>query len=187
MLNKIANCPNKARAEWLYHYFFSPWESTGYKAENHNDQLHLTWNLIWASLGAFFITEQETMAMHENQSIRGDSKMKSSQIYLRAAASWVWLRAQSPRTIFNDSLIGNRAPVRHPLRSLIGPDHVTAGNPRSSWMVIAIVWRGKRIAIFPRFLIRSSKFTIVDRPLLANSYDAEKTHHKAPASFPHLG
>ena len=39
-----------------------------------------------------FIAEQETVAIHENQSIRSDCKMKSDQTYLWAAASWVWLR-----------------------------------------------------------------------------------------------
>jgi len=47
----------------------------------------------------------------------------------------------------NDSLTGNRTPVRHQLCDLIGPGHVTAGNPSSLRIVIAIVWLGTRIAI----------------------------------------
>jgi len=53
----------------------------GYKVESQSDQLCLTWKLIWASLEAVIITEQETIAIHDNQSIGGDSKMKSDRIY----------------------------------------------------------------------------------------------------------
>jgi len=88
-------------AERLNH-FYSPWESKGYKLENQNDQLHLTWNPIWASLGAAIIAQRETIGIHDNQSIRFDYKMKSGGIYQRVAASCVWLRAQSPCTISND-------------------------------------------------------------------------------------
>jgi len=59
MLNKIANCANKAHADLLNH-FYGSWESEGYKVESQNDRLCLTWNLIWASLGAVIIAEQET-------------------------------------------------------------------------------------------------------------------------------
>jgi len=89
-----------------------------------------------------------------NQSIRGDYKMKSGRIYLRAATSWAWLKAQrynlcNPHnTIANDRLTGNRTPIQHQLCSLIGLAHVTAGNPSSSWIVI--VWLGTLIAFFSR-------------------------------------
>jgi len=59
VLNKIANHAYKARVDWLNH-FHSPWESEGYKVQNQNDQLRLSWNLIWASLEAVIIVEQET-------------------------------------------------------------------------------------------------------------------------------
>ena len=58
------------------------------------------------------------------QSIRGGYKMKPGRIYLQVAASWVWLRMKSPCMIFDDSLIGNRTPVYHQLRRLIGPMHI---------------------------------------------------------------
>ena len=106
-LNKIAKRAYKACADWL-NLFYSPWESAGYKVDSQNNQLHLTWNLVWASLGAVIIAEKETIAIHENRSIRSDFKMKSDQIYLRAAASWVWLGAQSPRMISSD-----RTKLRH--------------------------------------------------------------------------
>jgi len=60
MLNKIANHAYMARTDWLNH-FHSPRESKGYKVESQNDQLRLTWNLIWASLEAVIIIEQETI------------------------------------------------------------------------------------------------------------------------------
>jgi len=47
--------------------------------------------------------------------------------------------------------------MRHKLRSLIGFGHVTAGNPSSSRIAIAIVWLGTRIAIFPRHAISLSQ------------------------------
>ena len=128
-------------------HFYSLWESTGYRVESQNDQLRLIWNLIWARLEAVIIPEQETIAIHENQSIRGDSKMKSGQIYLWAAVSWVRQRAQSPHTISNGSLTGNKTPLWQQLRSLIGPGHVIAGNPSSSRKAIAIVRLGTWIAI----------------------------------------
>ena len=112
MLNKITNWAYKACGDWLNH-FYSPWESAGFKVESQNDQLCLTWNRIWASLGTVIIAEQETIVILENQTIRGDSKLKSGWIYLRAAASWAWLWAQSPRTISNDGLTENRTPIRH--------------------------------------------------------------------------
>jgi len=55
-LIQIANRAYRARADWLNH-FHSPWESKGYKVESQNDQLRLTWDLIWASLGAVIITK----------------------------------------------------------------------------------------------------------------------------------
>jgi len=140
MLHKIANQDYDARADWLNH-IYSPRESKGYKVESQNDQPRLTWNLIWASLGA------RNNQIHEIQSIRGDDKMNSGRIYLRVAASWVWLRAKYPRTISSDSLTENRTPIRHQLRSLIGLGHVTAGNPSSSRIVIAMAWLGAQIAI----------------------------------------
>jgi len=39
-------------------------------------------------LGAVFIAEQETIAMHGNQSIRGDYKMKSDRTYWRIAEDY---------------------------------------------------------------------------------------------------
>jgi len=90
-LNKIANHTYKARADWLNH-FYSLQDSQGYKVRSQNGQLRLSWNRIWASLGAVIITEQKPTAVHENQSIRGHYKMKSDRIYLRVAASWAWLR-----------------------------------------------------------------------------------------------
>jgi len=111
MLNRMANFAYEARADWLIH-FYSTRESQGYKVETQNDQLGLTWNLIWASFGSRRRRARNNY-IHENQSIRGDNKMKSGRIYLRVAASWVWLRAQTPRTISNDSLTGNRTPVIH--------------------------------------------------------------------------
>jgi len=60
MMNELANRTYKARADWLNH-FYSPWESEGYVVESQNDQLLLTLNLIWASLGAVIIAEQETI------------------------------------------------------------------------------------------------------------------------------
>jgi len=52
MLNDIANLAHKAGADW-------PLESKGYTVESQNDQLRVTWSLIWASLGAVIITEQQ--------------------------------------------------------------------------------------------------------------------------------
>jgi len=66
--------------------------------------------------------------------------------------------------ISNDSLAGNRTPIRHQLCSLIGLSHVTLGNTTSLQIVVAIVWLGMRIATFPRFAISLSqncRFTIV--------------------------
>jgi len=62
MLNKIANRAYKARVDWLNH-FHSLWEFEGCKVESQNDHLRLTWNLIWASLGAVIIVEQETIKL----------------------------------------------------------------------------------------------------------------------------
>ena len=45
---------------WL-NQFYSLWESEGYKLESQNDQLRLTWNLIWASSVAVVIVERETI------------------------------------------------------------------------------------------------------------------------------
>jgi len=86
--------------------------------------------------------------IHDNQSIRGDYKMKSGRIYLQVVTRWVWLWAQSPRTNSNHSLTGNRTSVQHQLRSLIDLGPVTAGNPSSSQIVITIVWLRAQIAIF---------------------------------------
>jgi len=86
--------------------------------------------------------------IYENQSIRGDYRMKSGRIYLRVAASWVPTSSTIPTHDFYDSLTGNRTPIRHQLRSLIGCSHATAGNPSSSLIVIAIVWLVTRIATF---------------------------------------
>jgi len=64
--------------------------------------------------------------------------------------------------ISNDGLIGNRAPVQHQLRSLIGLGYVTAGNPGSSRIVIAIVWLKMPLAISFRDLqLAYRKFAIV--------------------------
>jgi len=60
MLSKKANYPYKVRSDWLNH-FDSPWESEGYEVESLNDQLRLTWNFNWASLGALIIAGQETI------------------------------------------------------------------------------------------------------------------------------
>jgi len=92
-LNKTENCAYKARADWL-NYFYRPWESAGHKINSPNNQLCLTWNLIWASLGPVIIGKQETISIHENQSVGGDYKMLSDRIYLRVAPSWVRLWAQ---------------------------------------------------------------------------------------------
>ena len=128
MLNKIANCAYKTHADWLNH-FYSPWKSKGYKVENLNGQLHLDWNLIWTRLEAVIIADQETIAIHENQIISGNYKMKSGWIYLRIATSWVWLQAKSQRTISNDSLTRNRTLIWHQLRSCVDHGHVTSGIP----------------------------------------------------------
>ena len=64
-----------------------------------------------------------------------------SLIYLRIAASLVWLRVKSPRITCNGSLTGNRTPIRHQLHSLIGLSHVTAGiNPSPSLIIVAFAW-----------------------------------------------
>jgi len=62
VLNKIANRAYKARTDQFNH-LHSLWESAGYKVESKNDQLHQTWNLIWASLGTVIIAEQETIKL----------------------------------------------------------------------------------------------------------------------------
>jgi len=86
--------------------------------------------------------------IHENQSVRGDYKIKSGQIYLRVMASWVWLRAQSLRTISIGSFTGDKTSIWNQPHGLIGLCHVTAGNPSSSRIGIAIVWQ----ALNGRFL-----------------------------------
>jgi len=99
--------------------------------------------------------------------------MKSGRIYPRVMASWVWLQAQSPCMISNDSLTGNRTQIRHQLHSLIGFGHVTVWHPCSSRMAdIAIVWLGTRIANFPRFAISLSqnrKFAILWQAVIPSS------------------
>jgi len=165
MLNKIANRPYNPCADWLNH-FHSLWESEGYKVESRDDQLRLTWKFIWASLGTVIIVEQETIKFRRTRASEA-----SGRIYLQVAASWVRLRAQSPCTIFNDSLTGHRTPIWHKLRSLIDFGHATVGNPSSSWIMVAILWLGTRIAIFPRFAISLSlnrKFSIVWQALFLN-------------------
>jgi len=81
--------------------------------------------------------------------------MKSGRIYLRVGDSWVRLRAQSPRTISNDSLTGKRTPIRHQLRSLVGFGPMTAGNPGSSQVVDRK--RVVKIANFPWLAISLSQ------------------------------
>jgi len=51
-----ANHAYKVRTDWLVH-FYTPCESEGYKVASPTDQLRLTWNRIWTSLGS----EQETI------------------------------------------------------------------------------------------------------------------------------
>jgi len=60
MLNEIANCAYKVRADWLNN-IYSPRESKGFKVESQNDKLCLTWNLIWARSGAVIIADKETI------------------------------------------------------------------------------------------------------------------------------
>ena len=55
----ISNRAYKAGTDW--NHFHSLWESKGYKVESQNGQLRLTCNLIWASLEAVIIVEQETI------------------------------------------------------------------------------------------------------------------------------
>jgi len=64
-------------------------------------------------------------------------------------------------------LAGNRTPIRQQLCSLIGFGHVTAGNPSSSQIVIAIAWLRTRIAIFPR--LDYCKIAIVWQALYATT------------------
>jgi len=55
-----------------------------------------------------------------------------------------------------DSLTENKTPVRHQLCSLLGLGHVTARNPSSVLIVIAIMW------LETRFAINTVSFRIVD-------------------------
>jgi len=57
-----------------------------------------------SQLGSSHHCKTKNNQVHENRSIKGDYKMKSGRIYLQVVASWVWLWAQSLRTISNDSL-----------------------------------------------------------------------------------
>jgi len=67
-----------------------PWVPVRYEVESQNDQLRLIWNLILAIWGAVIIVEQDAIKLIRT---RGDHEMKFGWIYLRVAASWVWLRA----------------------------------------------------------------------------------------------
>jgi len=69
--NKISNRAYRAYADWL-NQLYSPLEYAGYKVESQSDQLRLAWDLIWASLEAFIISNKEAIAKHENQSIRAE-------------------------------------------------------------------------------------------------------------------
>jgi len=147
MLIKIVNRACKAGADWLNH-FDNPWESEGYKVK-------MT-NYFWLKTSFSHHRRAKNNQIRENQSIRGDYRMKSGRIYPPEAASWVRLWAQSPRTISNDSLTVTRTPIRHQLCSLIGFGHVTTWNPCSSRIVTEIVWLETQIATSPRFAISLS-------------------------------
>jgi len=150
-LNKIANHAYKAR--WL-----ALWKSERPTTSDLEPYLN--------QFGSSHHRGARNNQIHENQRIRGDYKMKSGRVYLRVAASWVWLWAQSSRMIFNDSLTGNRTLIRHQLHSLIGLGHVTAGNRSRSRIVITIMWLGTRIVIFLRLAYHKiANSPSCDRPL----------------------
>jgi len=71
---------------------------------------------------------------------------------------------------FNDSLTRNRTPGTHQMHSLIGPGHVTAGNPSSLRIVIAIVLLGTRFATFAISLSENRKYAIARQALHCQWY-----------------